>query len=100
MDQWEEMAKSMEGMSEEDRNQLYKKTEVMCRCPPCPSMDKCAKDKGEIAYCMYGKSECSLTMKGCLCPTCPVKELFGLKYSYYCMLGDEKVMRGSLTSLK
>jgi len=41
-----------------------------------------------------GKSGCTATKKGCLCPACPVTRELGLRHGYYCMQGSEKEIRG------
>jgi len=60
-----------------------------CNCPTCPTYAQCAKDRGELAFCVSKKSSCITEMKVCLCPNCPVHEELGLKFMYYCIRGNE-----------
>jgi hypothetical protein len=60
-----------------------------CHCPPCPTHAQCAKERGELAFCISKKSSCIKEMKVCFCPGCPVHEELGLKYIYYCIRGNE-----------
>lgn len=102
VDKWEEKIQGTMGMSEDEQKKMMKQNMDMCRCPQCPTHDQCAKEKNELLYCSIkrGKSACDLSMKGCLCPDCPVKANMGLRYSYYCLLGNEKEQRGSLTTIR
>jgi hypothetical protein len=62
----------------------------LCICDPCPSYTECMRSNGELLFCVTGKSpDCKFDRKGCICPTCPVKPLLGLKRAYYCIKGSE-----------
>ena len=60
-----------------------------CQCPPCPTYAQCAKEKGELAFCLSKKSSCIEEMKVCFCPGCPVHKQLDLRYMYYCIRGNE-----------
>ena len=94
MDKFMEMAKKMEQMSPEEMKQAMMKNRSMCVCAKCPSYSSCMKEKNELLFCATGKSTCSVEMKGCICPTCPVTPMIGLTHAYYCTKGSEKQQRG------
>lgn len=76
---------------------------IACKCLVCPSYEFACKvesmpsnvlllignmDKklhAEKLFCAYEKSECITEEKGCLCPSCPVKEKYDLDKVYYCL---------------
>ncbi len=60
-----------------------------CHCPPCPTYAQCAREKGELTFCITKKSSCISEQKVCFCPDCPVHEELGLKYMFYCLRGNE-----------
>jgi hypothetical protein len=63
----------------------------LCICEPCPSYTECMRSGPELLFCVTGKSpDCKFDKKGCICPTCPVKPLLGLKKAYYCIKGTER----------
>lgn len=94
MDKFMEMAKKMEQMSPEEKKQMMMKNRSMCICAGCPTYTSCMKEKNELLFCSTGKSACTVEMKGCLCPTCPVTGMMGLSHAYYCAKGSEKEQRG------
>jgi hypothetical protein len=94
MEKFLEIAKSMEGMSQEEIAKSLEAKKSICICGDCPSYDECTKNKEELLYCATGKSECTITMKGCVCPSCPVTSDMGLTHSYFCSRGSEKQQRG------
>jgi hypothetical protein len=59
-----------------------------CICEPCPSYNECMRADSELVFCLAGKSpSCTFEKKGCLCPSCPVTTILGLKSAYYCIRG-------------
>jgi hypothetical protein len=88
-----EISKSMESMSKEELAKTLDAKKGMCICGNCPSYDECTKNKEELLFCVIGKSECTITMKGCICPSCPVTSDMGLTHSYFCARGSEKQQR-------
>ncbi|MDD1694640.1 MAG: DUF2769 domain-containing protein [Methanoregula sp.] len=62
-----------------------------CICGPCPSYTECMRAGEELLFCVAGKSpDCIFEKKGCLCPTCPVTQVLGLKKAYYCIRGTQE----------
>lgn len=65
-----------------------------CICPQCPTFNKYAEDRGEILYCITGKSDQPLKEElGCICADCPVATEGGLINNYYCTIGSEMEIR-------
>jgi len=94
MDAFEEMAAKMAGMSDAELKKTVSSLMARCICGKCPTYNDCMKNKKEALYCALGKSACAITKKACLCPTCPVTAMLGLKHGYYCIKGSEKELRG------
>ncbi len=94
MDKWEEIGQKMMAMSPEERKKRMDELRDMCICGGCPTYADCNKQKMQFLFCSEGKSDCRMTQKGCLCPTCPVTPIRGLTKSYYCIRGNEKTQRG------
>ncbi len=94
MDKWEEIEHEMRSMDPKEKKMRMEELRNMCICGDCPSYTDCNKKKIQFLFCSEGKSDCSMTTKGCLCPTCPVTPIRGLTKSYYCIRGDEKTQRG------
>lgn len=95
MDKFEQMAQMMAQMSSEQVAEAMKKRRSMCTCGSCPTYNDCTRSKNQLLFCAVGKSEgCTLEMKGCVCPTCPVAADMGLTHSYFCARGSEKQQRG------
>jgi hypothetical protein len=67
---------------------------AICLCPGCPTYVKCDES---VAFCLYpeGKSSCISTERGCLCGGCPVHDMQGFAYGYYCTQGSEIAQSGS-----
>ncbi len=65
-----------------------------CSCPPCPTYAECARQKGELVFCLTKKSGCISEMKVCFCPGCSVHEELDLEFMYYCLRGNEGEQRG------
>lgn len=84
-------------MSQIVKDELMYKIEdykSLCICPSCPTYSKCAQEKGELLYCLLGKSPMCITEEmGCICPACPVWEKTDFKNEYYCTKGTEKEQR-------
>ncbi len=93
-DKFMEIVKKMEQMSAEEKKQAMRKNREMCICGGCPTHNSCMKEKDELLFCFNGKSACTVEMKACLCPTCPVTKVMGLTHAYYCVKGSEKELRG------
>jgi hypothetical protein len=94
MDKFEEMAEKMARMSDGELKKTVSSLMAKCICGKCPIYNDCMKGKKEALFCELGKSPCPITKKACLCPTCPVAPLLGLKHGYYCIKGSEKELRG------
>ena len=60
-----------------------------CICGKCPSWVACDEATG---FCVTGKSKCITEKKGCICGDCPVTKTMGLKWGYYCVMGDATSM--------
>jgi hypothetical protein len=58
-----------------------------CQCPNCPTYDDCMSDRGQRIYCSRGKTDCTPTPKGCICPECQVWLDNDLSERYYCANG-------------
>jgi hypothetical protein len=64
---------------------------LKCICEPCPTYNECMRADESLLFCVVGKSTtCSFEKKGCICPTCPVTKILGLKRAYYCIKGTEQ----------
>jgi hypothetical protein len=94
MDKFEEMAAKMAQMSEAELKNTVSGLMAKCICGKCPTSNDCMKGKKEALFCELGKTGCGVTKKVCLCPTCPVTSMLGLKHGYYCVRGSEKEVRG------
>ncbi|WAC05055.1 MAG: DUF2769 domain-containing protein [Methanoregula sp.] len=94
MDKFEEMMQKMAKMTDAERTMMMDKNKVLCICGKCPTYNDCAKEKTEILYCVTGKSACTLSKTGCICPACPITPMLGLKHAYYCTNGSEPELRG------
>ncbi len=95
MDKFEQAMQKMKGMKKEEIKKMIEKNKQLCICGGCPSYNDCAKGKKELLYCATGKSpSCIKEEKGCLCPTCPITPMIGLKNAYYCLKGTEREQRG------
>ena len=84
-----------EKMAEEERKKAIKENKKACICPDCPTYNECAKENGELFYCVAGKSRtCIIKESGCICPACPMTETLGLTKDYFCVKGTERQQRG------
>ena len=62
-----------------------------CICESCPTYNECMRAEESLLFCVVGKSAtCSFDKKGCICPTCPVTKILGLKKAYYCIKGSDQ----------
>jgi hypothetical protein len=62
-----------------------------CICEPCPTYNECMRADESLLFCITGKAvNCTFEKKGCICPTCPVTKILGLKKAYYCIKGTEQ----------
>jgi hypothetical protein len=93
MGKWEEMQREMMSFSNEEKEKFDANAISMCICGDCPTYNDCSRGKMQLLFCTVGKSDCTMTMTGCLCPTCPVTKDQGLTKSYYCIRGSENVQR-------
>lgn len=79
----------MRAMNENLKN-IVEDNKKKCICEPCPSYTECMRVGNELLFCVTGKSaDCKFEKQGCLCPTCPVTAILGLKKAYYCIKGSE-----------
>lgn len=91
MDKFEEFHKNITGKDATWQATTTVKQEDRCVCGRCPTYNECMREKGEIFYCINGRSPvCTFDKKECICPTCPVKFSLALRKTYYCIRGSEK----------
>jgi len=83
----------MQEMSVAERNAALDSARMKCICMECPTSNDCMKKKGELLFCATGKTGCAPVKTDCICPTCPVTPLMGLKNMYYCIDGSELEIR-------
>ncbi|MEN6443911.1 MAG: DUF2769 domain-containing protein [Methanoregula sp.] len=77
-----------------ERQALLHDIIATCKCPTCPSYNRCAREKEEKFYCFRGKSMfCISENRGCLCLTCAFSKEIGMKYYEFCLRGSETVQR-------
>lgn len=94
MDKFEQTMKMMSQMTEGERKKTIKDNKALCTCPNCPTYNECAQEKGELLYCILGKSPVCITEElGCICPACPIAEKMALNNEYFCTKGTEKEQR-------
>ncbi len=75
----------------DNRQKNIDENKKKCICGPCPSYTECMRAGSELLFCVTGKSQdCMFEKKGCICPTCPVRAVLGLKKAYYCIKGTEQ----------
>jgi hypothetical protein len=73
-----------------DRDKIIEENRMKCICEPCPSYNECMRAEGSLLFCIEGRSAaCTFEKKGCICPTCPVTKVLGLRRAYYCIKGSE-----------
>jgi hypothetical protein len=101
MDRFEEFFKKLSAMDETGWSRLISEQKDRCVCSGCPTFNECMREKGELLYCLVGRSPtCTFEKKGCICPTCPVKDVAGLRKAYYCIRGSESEQRSALPQKK
>jgi hypothetical protein len=94
MDEFEKTMQMMSQMTEEERKKVTKNDKALCVCPNCPTYNECAQEKGELLYCILGRSPTCITEElGCICPACPIAEKMALAHEYFCINGTEKQQR-------
>jgi hypothetical protein len=93
MGKWEELQDEMASMSAEQKQKTLDGLKEICFCIDCPTNATCSQEVKQTLFCFIGKYDCELTMKGCLCPACPVKQSSGLAKFYYCIRGNEESQR-------
>jgi len=78
----------------EDLKTVIEENRGKCICEPCPTYNECMRADESLLFCVTGKAvNCTFDKKGCICPTCPVTKLLGLKKAYYCIKGTEHDQR-------
>ena len=77
-----------------DLKNVIEENRGKCICEPCPTYNECMRADESLLFCVTGKAvNCTFDKKGCLCPTCPVTKILGLKKAYYCIKGTEQDQR-------
>ncbi|MDD1660007.1 MAG: DUF2769 domain-containing protein [Methanomicrobiales archaeon] len=93
-DQYLKMQRQMMAMPREQVMAKVGELLKMCVCPKCPTYNDCSRNAMEGLFCSMGHSfHCITANKGCICMGCPVAKMQGLKYSSFCLMGDEKTQR-------
>ncbi|TFG56675.1 MAG: DUF2769 domain-containing protein [Methanomassiliicoccus sp.] len=93
LDRFEMEIKRLEGLGEKELERWEGRTKALCRCPDCATYNECIAQSKDLLFCYLGKSRnCEIVARTCDCPVCAVTEELGLKYSFYCRLGSEKLM--------
>jgi len=78
----------------EDLKTVIEENRGKCICEPCPTYNECMRADESLLFCVTGKAvNCTFEKKGCICPTCLVTKLLGLKKAYYCIKGTEQDQR-------
>jgi hypothetical protein len=93
MDKFEQFLQTLSLMTEEELTKATEADKAVCVCPNCPSYNECAKENGELLYCILGKSPRCITEEvGCICPACQVWDKMDLTNEYFCTKGTERAM--------
>ncbi len=94
MPKFEEMMKGMAGMSQEEMMKKVAQVKDVCKnfCVKCPSYE--GTGETDLGFCSMGKSQKITEEKGCLCGGCPVTEMMGLRWEYYCTKGSGREQAG------
>lgn len=95
MVKFEELVDRSGKLREGEKNRVAQEDQGRCNCPPCPTYAQCAKEKGELIFCLRGKSSCIRDQAVCFCSDCPVHKDLGLRHMYYCLRGNEAEQRGA-----
>jgi hypothetical protein len=96
MDKLKQFLQSLSQMTEQEQTKANEAKKALCACPNCPTYNNCAQEKGELLYCIEGRSPTCITEElGCICPACPVWEKMDLKNEYFCTKGTEREQRGT-----
>jgi len=94
VDQFEEMLRERQSIPAEGLKKMIEVHRTRCICGTCPTYNGCMREHQELLFCEMGKSPaCPADKRGCICPTCPVTGLLGLKKAYYCVRGSEREQR-------
>lgn len=90
MAKFEEMMEKIGNMSDEERQEKIQEIKDICDkyCGNCPSY--LGTGETELGFCVTGKAENINEEKGCLCGDCPVTDMMGLEWGYYCTRGSAK----------
>lgn len=70
--------------------QLNEHDRPNCICDRCPTYSDCFSKKGELLFCLVGKTKCEVDDQGCICLSCPVLIKYKLKNEFYCIEEPEK----------
>jgi len=74
-----------------DQERIIGENRKKCICGQCPTYNECMRADESLLFCITGRSpNCTFEKKGCLCPTCPVTQVLGLKKNYFCLKGTEQ----------
>ena len=94
MPKFEEMMKGMAGMSQEEMMKKVGEVKNVCKnfCGKCPSYE--GTGETDFGFCSTGKSQKITEEKGCICGGCPVTEMMGLRWGYYCTKGSGREQAG------
>ena len=94
MDKFEEFQKNIAAMDATRRAITIAEQKDRCVCGGCPTYNECMREKGEVFYCITGRSPvCSFERKACICLTCPVTFTLGLQKACFCIRGSEQDQR-------
>ena len=94
MDRFESEIKRLESLPPEELERWMRDMTQLCRCPDCATYTECNADNREMLFCYLGKSTgCQMPSRTCDCPVGGVTDELGLKYSFYCRMGPERLLR-------
>ena len=87
MSKFEKMMES-EPKSPEERMAMLAEIKKICatNCGSCPSYT--GSGETDFGFCATGKSTIITEEKGCTCIKCPVTDMYGLEWGYYCTRGS------------
>jgi len=94
MDRFESEIERVESLRPEEHERWIAEMIKVCRCHDCATYTECNAENRELMFCYLGKSRgCEMPSRTCDCPLCEVTDRLGLKYSFYCRMGPEKMLR-------
>lgn len=97
MDKWEELMKNWGTLGIEEQNKVQQESQAQCQCSSCPTYARCARQRGEMVFCLRNKSSCIKDMKACFCSRCLVHDRYALTSMYYCLRGNEGEHRKAMS---